>query len=44
MLARAGLVDRAARRKLIATSETPDPYHDPEFYRKLSEGNLAQSH
>jgi hypothetical protein len=40
MLARAGLLDRAARRKLIAT-ETPDPYDDPEFYRKLREGNFA---
>jgi hypothetical protein len=28
MLARAGLLDSAARRKLIAT-ETPDPYDDP---------------
>ena len=40
MLARAGLLDRAARRKLIAT-ETADPYDDPEFYRKLREGNFA---
>ena len=40
MLARAALLDRAARRKLIAT-ETPDPYDDPEFYRKLREGNFA---
>ena len=40
MLARAGLLDRAARRKLTAT-ETPDPYDDPEFYRKLREGNFA---
>ena len=41
MLARAGLLDRAARRKLIAATETPDPYDDPEFYRKLREGNFA---
>ena len=41
MLARAGLLDRVARRKLIAATETPDPYDDPEFYRKLREGNFA---
>ena len=41
MLARAGLLDRAARLKLIAATETPDPYDDPEFYRKLREGNFA---
>jgi hypothetical protein len=41
MLLRAGLLDRAARRKLIAATETPDPYDAPEFYRKLREGNFA---
>ena len=48
MLTRAALLDRAARRKRIAeaATETTDPYYDyydREFYRKLREGNVAQS-
>jgi hypothetical protein len=45
MLTRAALLDRAARRKQIADAaiETTDPYYDREFYRKLREGNAAQS-
>jgi hypothetical protein len=45
MLTRAALLDRAARRKQIAdaATETTDSYYDREFYRKLREGNVAQS-
>jgi hypothetical protein len=39
------LIDRAVRRESLArqSDEMPDPYDDPEFYRKLREGNFAQS-
>jgi hypothetical protein len=45
MLTRAALLDSAARRKQIAdaATETTDSYYDREFYRKLREGNVAQS-
>ena len=45
MLTRAALLDRAARRKQIAdaATERTDSYYDREFYRKLREGNVAQS-
>ena len=45
MLTRAALLDRATRRKQIAdaATERPDSYYDREFYRKLREGNVAQS-
>jgi hypothetical protein len=49
MLLRVVLLDRAARRESIARvdAETDaeamrrDPYNDPEFYRRLREGNIA---
>ena len=45
MLTRAALLDRASRRKQIAdaATERTDSYYDREFYRKLREGNVAQS-
>jgi hypothetical protein len=45
MFWRTVLLDRAVRRESLArrSDEESDPYNDPEFYRKLREGNFAPS-
>ena len=40
MVTRVSLLDRAARRKMVAATERQDPYDDAEFYRALRETNF----